>query len=222
MEDAANREVRSRGRRQFDAVHKWSATAAAAVALTFSIYNFFELNRSPVVDVTLPHILRITQGKDVWFYIQPTVSTRLNTQAVEVIEDASLQLYPIGSISRSKRPTFFWNSNVEWTYDFKSDLLNYKFASDPAPLIVSQEKPQQPTIGFESDDWKFQPGRYEGLLQLHRFKNRTPLVKKFCLEITKEAIDAFRSGDPRDWYLFRNDVTSSSSHKKSGCYSFLP
>ncbi|MFJ3304971.1 hypothetical protein ACIPSA_17955 [Streptomyces sp. NPDC086549] len=38
------------------------------------------MSTKPAVDVSLPHIVRIAQGKDTWLYFQPTLSTRVKTE----------------------------------------------------------------------------------------------------------------------------------------------
>ncbi|MFF4575869.1 hypothetical protein [Streptomyces sp. NPDC001410] len=220
MNDTGKRVSGSR-RKRFEAVHKWAATATAVLALAISLYNFTQLQRKPRIDVALPHLVRIEQGKFVILYIQPTLSTRFKTEKVEVISDVRLKLHPTGSITSSKRPDFYWRENSAWGYEPSSGGLTYRWAGDPAPFVVSQDKPQQPTIAFEADGWNFQPGRYEGSLQLHR-SGRNPLVKKFCLVISKEVIDKFRT-DQRSYQFFRNDVPRSIfPNKAPGCYEFFP
>ncbi|MFF8432130.1 hypothetical protein ACF07Y_44795 [Streptomyces sp. NPDC016566] len=148
-------------RTRFDNVHKWSATLAAVAALAFSVYNFTELQKKPRIDVTLPHLFRTgPRDNGIAFEIQPTVSTRFKTQDVEVIRDARLQLNPVGSISSTKKPIFYWRETGKYEYDPTSDHINYQWASDPAPFVVSQDQPQQPTLNFWADNWTFQSGQY--------------------------------------------------------------
>ncbi|WP_406732208.1 hypothetical protein [Streptomyces sp. NBC_01794] len=204
----------------FDAVHKWSATAAAVVALALSAYNFADLQQQPRVDVTLPHLLRIgLYGKDTHFYVQPTVSSRIKTQDVEVIRDARFQLTPTGSISSSKRPNFYWKEVGAWDFDPVAEFISYRWSADPAPFIVSQDKPQQPTFLFQANSWSFQPGRYEGSLQLRRSADRNPLTNNFCLIISEKAVKEIRAGaGDQSIYFFRNDLPKFASSKYSGCY----
>ncbi|MFE7934059.1 hypothetical protein ACFU6S_36140 [Streptomyces sp. NPDC057456] len=219
MNDTDEHPVDSR-RRRFDAVHKWAATAAAVVALAFSAYNFAEIQQKPKIDVTLPHLLRIGPvEKGTIFFIQPTVSTRLKTQDVEVIRDAQLQLTPVGPISSMKRPVFYWSDTGAWKYDFPSDSINYEWTGDPAPFIVAQDKPQQPTFSSRDDNWGFQSGRYDGSLRLGRSGNRDPLVRRFCLIMSKEAAGEIRGADQRKIFFFRNDLPKfHSSSSSPGCY----
>ncbi|MBJ6636863.1 hypothetical protein H4K36_00830 [Streptomyces sp. DHE7-1] len=206
-------------RSRFDAVHKWVATGAAVAALIISLYNLAELHKKPKIDVTLPHLIRIgPRDKGTLIYFQPTMATRFKTQDIEVIHDVLFQLTPTGSMSTEKRPKFYWSENATAKFDFASQQINYDWAGDPAPFIVSQDKPQQPTFMFLDDSWSFQPGRYEGSLQLSLTGNRK-LTKKFCLTMSKKAVDEIRNGDQRGLYFFRNDLPKfTSSRKYSGCY----
>ncbi|MFD5496071.1 hypothetical protein ACFWH4_25010 [Streptomyces sp. NPDC127091] len=219
MTDSGEGTATSR-RNRFDAVHKWSATAAAVVALALSAYNFADLQKKPKIDVTLPHLLRIgLDGKDTHFYIQPTVSSRIKAQDVEVIRDAHFQLTPTGSISSSKRPDFYWKEVGTWDFDPAAEFISYRWSADPAPFIVSQDNPQQPTILFQANGWSFQPGRYEGSLQLDRSADHHPLTKNFCLIISEKAAKEIRSGaGDRSIYFFRNDLPKFASSEYSGCY----
>ncbi|WP_371565778.1 hypothetical protein [Streptomyces canus] len=219
MTGSSEGEAASR-RNVLDAVHKWAATAAAVVALALSAYNFADLQEQPKVDVTLPHLFRIgLDGADAHFYVQPTVSSRIKTQDVDVIRDAHLQLTPSGSISSSKRPDFYWKEVGVWDFDPVKEFISYRWSADPAPFIVSQDKPQQPTFLFQAGRWGFQPGRYEGSLKLRRTAERSPLTKKFCLIMSERAVKEIRSGaHDRSIYFFRNDLPKFASRKYSGCY----
>jgi hypothetical protein len=222
MEDAARRPERFRRRRRFEAVHKWSATAAAVVALAFSVYNFAELQRKPNVELTLPHVLRLENaGTAAQLYVQPTVSTRFKSENVEVIRDAHLKLSPAGAISSSKRPVFYWRETVTWQYDPDTDTVNNHWSSDPTPFTVSQDKPQQPPFKFRADNWTYQAGRYEGSLQLLRSADHTPLTKKFCLIISeaaaKELKDAEKTNLTIKWFL-NNQPKFTASGNSPECY----
>ncbi|MCC0094154.1 hypothetical protein K7B10_04980 [Streptomyces flavotricini] len=206
MNGADERATQSR-RVRFDSAHKWAATLAAVVALALSIYNFAELQKKPRIDVALPHLLRAGPvGEGTAFQIQPTVSSRFKAQDVEVIRDARLRLTPVGSISSSAKPVFYWHETGTYVYDFASDLVNYNWTGDPAPFVVSQDKPQQPTLVFWADGWTFRPGRYEGSLRLTRSGNRSPLIEKFCLIVSKRAADEIRGAAERRIFFFRDDL----------------
>ncbi|EFL17622.1 hypothetical protein [Streptomyces sp. C] len=209
------------GRSGFDAVHKWAATIAAVAALAFSLYNFTELQRKPEIDLSLPHFMRIGMEDDnVQFFVQPTVSARIRTQDVEVIRDAHFDLTGTGALASSKRPVFYWRELGAWNFDAEASWLSYQWSADPAPFIVSQDKPQQPIFLFQADGWNFRAGRYEGKLRLTRTGSRSPLTKAFCIVLSERAAKEIRDGEPsRGIYFFRNDLPRFAASKdRSGCY----
>ncbi|MFI8280777.1 hypothetical protein ACIGBH_39000 [Streptomyces sp. NPDC085929] len=193
MEDSETRPLGSHRRQRFEVVHKWSATATAVVALAISIYNFAELHRQPDIEMTLPHLFRLEKlGNGVRFYVRPTVSTRFKSENVEVIAEAQLRLTP---------------------------AINH-WSGDPAPFIVSQDKPQQPSFEFRANDWMYQAGRYEGSLVLLRSGDRAPLTKRFCLIISAAAANELQNPQPPDQTIrfFRNDLPKFASSRDAGCY----
>ncbi|MGA5199483.1 hypothetical protein [Streptomyces exfoliatus] len=203
-------------------MHTWTVTATSLAALAVSLYTFALFQRKPRLDVTLPHILRIEQqGGNILFYIQPTLSVRVKTEEVGVIGDTRLRLLPPSSIPSLKAPKFYWSGDGAWAYNATSDTLAYRWAGDPGPFTVSQETPQHPTLLFQADNWSFQPGRYEGSLQLYRPGNSIAVTKEFCLDISRKAVDSFRSGkQSNQFYVFRNDLPDlPSSGESAGCYA---
>lgn len=58
-------------------------------------------------------------------------------------------------------PAFYWNELGSYSYNYDSNDLNYQRIADPAPLLVTQDKPQQPPMVFTAEQWAFGPGRYE-------------------------------------------------------------
>ncbi|MFI1537735.1 hypothetical protein [Streptomyces anandii] len=193
----------------------------SVLALGISLWNVFELRRSPSVDVSLPHLIRLEKvGHGVRLYVQPTVSTRFKSDKVEVIRDARLKLAPVGSISSTKTPTFYWRQSVQWSYDPSTDTVNNNWSSDPAPFIVSQDKPQQPSFEFRAQNWMYQAGQYDGALELHREGGNAPLIKKFCLIISKSAVNELQNPQPSNLTIrfFRNDLPQFASSPSPGCY----
>ncbi|MEU9305452.1 hypothetical protein [Streptomyces sp. NPDC048269] len=213
---------RSAHRGRFEVAHLWITTATGLVALGISLYNFATLQRVPEVDVQLPHLVRIeprAPGHTVHLFLQPTISTRIRTEDVEVITDAGLKLNPADAGVRV--PSFYWNESGDWVYDFEANQVNYRRVADPTPLVVSQDKPQQPTILFHANDWAFGKGRYEGSLILHRASSREPITKAFCIEVSDDALKAFSGAPERTFFELRNDVPELESKAAgSSCYHF--
>ncbi|MFG2297681.1 hypothetical protein [Streptomyces sp. NPDC048603] len=217
-----NRAVGSDGqqprRGRFEAVHLWVTTLTSVVALAISLYSFNALRRQPEVDVTLPHLVRFEPrgpGGEVHLFIQPTVSSRIRTEDVEIITDAALHLRP--SDQAVKPPRFFWDESGAWKYDHASNGLNYERLADPTPLVVGQHSPQQPTLLFNARGWSVKEGRYEGVLELHRATRRKPIERPFCLDISAQDVAIFAKAPERDFFELRNDAPEGRADH-TGCY----
>ncbi|MFJ3728183.1 hypothetical protein ACIPYQ_37230 [Streptomyces sp. NPDC090045] len=204
-------------RGRFEAVHLWASTAAGVVALGISLYNFSVLQRQPDIDVALPHLVRIeprAPGGNVHLFLQPTISSRVRTEDVEIVTDAELRLSPAGSAG--KAPQFYWDESGAWAYEHASNRLSYQRTSDPSPLVISQGSPQQPTILFNSHAWTIRPGRYDGVLVLHRASSPDAVEKRFCVTLSAEAVNTFTASAERTFFELRNDVPATPGP----CYTF--
>lgn len=208
------------GKKRHELATAWISAAVGIAALILSVYNWRALQREPNVDISLPHVVRLSHGK--WgadLFFQPTLSTRVKTERVEVITEVELRLRPIKAGIR--QPTFFWDETGYFSDGVTSNELIYHYREDPRPLLVSQSNPQQPTLLFRTGGWNFTEGRYEGTLVLLRASEQEPLTKKFCLVISKDAITSMRQySDYRD---FRNDVPNTTRKGSTqGCYVLGP
>ncbi|MET8027892.1 hypothetical protein [Streptomyces avermitilis] len=199
--------------RRFDAAHMWISSVAALVALSLSLYNFVLVQRQPDTDVALPHIVRIAQGDEVWFYLQPTLSTRVETAQTEVITQAELHLRAPGPGTR--QPVFYWDESGTFTYDRTDHTLSYAWIADPSPLLVSRDKPQQPLMLFKTTGWKFSSGRYRGRLILHRASGRKPLTEDFCMMLSDDDAKTLRTRGQYTFSSFRDDAPEA---RAKDCY----
>jgi hypothetical protein len=216
--DAAQPNGDGRSRKRFDLAHSWTSTVAGLVALALSVYNFIVLEQEPEVDVAFPHIVRVAQGGDTWVYLQPTLSARLDTEEVEVITEAKLDVRPDG---KGATASFFWDESGAFSYDASAKVLTYQRNADPGPLVVSQTMPQQPVMLFSAIGWNFTAGRYEGTLTLKRASRRTPLTRRFCLVVSKEAVSLFRKTGENTFQSFRNDLPArgaSTAESSKDCH----
>ncbi|MFC9816340.1 hypothetical protein ACFVJM_30255 [Streptomyces virginiae] len=205
------------------AVHTWLSSGAALIALGFSAYNFFEaLPDPPETEVLKPRMIRV--DRDDWknaysLFIQPSVSTRIETKAVEVITDAELLLTPVGQQAGTSRgsPHFFWHSAVEWSYNHEEESTWYEFSADPAPFTVTRDEPQIPSLRFMSLDWKLARGAWKGKLILHRASGQPPIGFPVCIQL--EDADVKILEKPKDgFYEFREDVPGKP---KDDCYRWF-
>ncbi|MFK0252633.1 hypothetical protein [Streptomyces sp. NPDC090445] len=209
-------------KRRYEQAQAWIGTLVGVVALGLSVYNLLALQREPTVDVALPHITRIAQGKDTWLYFQPTLSTRVKTERVEVITQIELELRPV--TGGAKQPAFFWDETGSFSYDAAAHDLTYQRVADPSPLLVSQSAPQQPLLLFNAVGWGFAEGRYEGSLVLHRASGLAPLRKHLCLMVSKDAVSIMRKAAQYQFHDFRDDVpgTQAQLGLPNSCYVLSP
>ncbi|MGV9992083.1 hypothetical protein [Streptomyces sp. NPDC003374] len=171
------------------------------------------------MDVTLPHIARVAQGKDTWLYLQPTLSTRLRTERVEIVTHVELRLRPVGGSVRA--PAFFWDETGSFSYDHTTHRLTYERVADPGPLVVAQGAPQQPLLLFNAVGWNLAAGRYDGTLTFRRASGQRPLRKRFCLVVSQGAAATIREAQQYTFHDFRNDVPGSDPGR-TGCYVLSP
>ncbi|MFJ4776956.1 hypothetical protein [Streptomyces sp. NPDC088762] len=209
-------------KKRYEVAQAWVSTLVGVVALGLSVYNLLALQREPAVDVSLPHITRIAQGKDAWLYFQPTLSSRVKTERVEVITHVGLELKPV--TPGAGQPAFFWDETGSFSYDAAAHALTYQRVADPSPLLVGQSEPQQPLLLFNAVGWRFAEGRYEGSLVFHRASGLEPLRKGICLVVSKDAVAIMRRGAQYEFHDFRDDVPGTASQKggTKGCYVLSP
>ncbi|MFA7767811.1 hypothetical protein ACGFNX_40780 [Streptomyces sp. NPDC048723] len=219
MTDANSDRPRPRRERRgrADAAHLWATTVAGVVALGISLYNLSVLHRQPDIDVALPHLVRIEPrgpGGNVHLFLQPTISSRVRTEDVEIVADAKLRLRSTDPAVRE--PKFYWDESGAWSYDHASNGLSYQRTADPSPMVIDQGNPQQPTILFNSHAWNIRPGRYDGVLVLQRASSPRPVEKPFCLMLSEEAVKTFTTSAERAFFELRNDVPA----RPGPCYTF--
>ncbi|MDX3072924.1 hypothetical protein [Streptomyces sp. MI02-7b] len=204
-------------RTRFEHAQGWVTALAGILALALSVSNFVELRRQPDVDVSLPHLVRIAQGKEVWLYLQPTVSSRVRAGQSAVITDVHLDVLPLGRGPGAARPDFFWDETGTLRYDPETHAADYVRTADPGPLLVTQERPQQPLMLFDAIGWNFHEGRYLGRLTLHRAGAEKPITESFCLVVSKRAATTLEEAGQYTYHEFRNDVPGAGTDR-NGCY----
>ncbi|MFE5519518.1 hypothetical protein ACFQ9Q_17600 [Streptomyces virginiae] len=213
--------VESHGRNRFDHLHLWATTVTGLVALGIAVFNLVTLQSSPDIDVAMPHVVRVSQGKSARLYVQPTITAKEQTQEVEVITNVLLALNP--PPEEKIVPHFFWDESGQWTV--VEGKLTYRQTSDPTPVLVPYEKPQQPTMRFNAEGWKFKKEKYQGLLSVRRSGGRPPIVKEICIVISRKNVADFEALGPGGSLLFRNDhqpMPADTPKDEIDCYKSLP
>jgi hypothetical protein len=156
--------------------------AVALLSLGVSLFTLFEARQAPTVVLTMPAVVRLSQGQDAaWLYLQPLfVNTSSNTR-VEVISDLSVTVQPDGGQPAS----FRLDELGTWEYDSATGYLNWAFVSDPAPLVVGPTAPQYPIgLFIAPPSWYWSAGRYELTVTATRAVGGAPLRGQVTLTLT--------------------------------------
>ncbi|MEU5152136.1 hypothetical protein AB0G42_33790 [Streptomyces yangpuensis] len=157
----------------------------------------------------------IETGDQTSVFIQPSVSTRFDTEDVEMVTHVRLRLRLQAG---GPEPEFYWQQNVRWWVN-RSHKANdktsiwYEFISDPAPFMVTKSDVKQPVMMFTTAGWDMRPGRFEGTLTVERASSTSPVERRFCLVLEQEDITTLRRDD--GWYEWRTDVPG---RRERGCY----
>ena len=189
----------------------WTATATGIAAFVLSVINFVQLQRDARIDLALPAMVRIAQGRDYSLvFMQPLLSTRQDTDGVDVAVTMKLSLRGPG-----RQPQFVWDETGEWKYDSATGGLAYAPARDPAPMIVDRDTPQSPVARFVATGWRFSPGRYEGILEVQRADGGR-VRRDFCLHLEPKDVVWLESHTGYDQY--RSDAPPAAATRHGECY----
>ncbi|MCX5278285.1 hypothetical protein [Streptomyces virginiae] len=205
-------------------LQSWTPIITSLAALGLSIYNFL-LIKPPKVEVSLPHVVRMGQKSNThaYFVVQPTFTAPTKTEDVEIITKVELKFEPRNPADHDEDSQFWWDELVTFEASPKE---NFRHAADPTPIVIAQDKPQQPFFSFVAERWNFKPIEYRGTMTLHRRSDKqNPIVKRFCLTISAKDIEEFRkkSNSEWPWYSFRDDDPSgkekaTGKDRRPDCY----
>lgn len=166
-------------------------TVAAYLALGLSLFNFYQANAEPQVDVYLPKLVRVfAQPKSsvnssfVGVVIQPTYALLRSTTKTAVIVDVSLELHPPNETVSA--PTYVaWLQNGDLK-DIGGPNAQLAYGSEPAPIVVNQSQPQAPYLTFAAYGMEaISPGRWTFTL-VSREANGVVLTSRSCIDISPE------------------------------------
>jgi hypothetical protein len=190
----------------------------AAAAFILSFYNLMEANRTPEMDITMPTYLRLTKYKTAsTLVIQPTFTVRKTSNLTGVVSTVRLEVEPQQNVS----PHFRWDDVIRYVDDNKgTHYLNWLYVADPAPLIVTPDRPRNDHLRFLSDE-----GLPVGTWTIHLIAERVgekPLEASFCVTLTVK--DVQRMKDNMGGYLnFRNNFRPDELVRAGAadCYRFV-
>jgi hypothetical protein len=200
----------------FERLQGWTTVVTAVAALVLSITTYRQLNHRPDIQMVMPKLIRIAQSDTyTWLYIQPSFTVQEKTDLTGVVSSVRVALRgPPGT----NRPRFYWWGVAAFSQN-NGQGLSYGYLADPAPLVVTQDKPQAQYLRFNSLVPVFTIGRWNGSLIVDR-QGQSPLSTSFCIDMSASALQQIQQAQGNTWYLFRNDPPdASASLTGSGCYS---
>lgn len=133
--------------------------AIAVLSFALSLYIWYDGNRPPEIELTLPDRVRVTQGHDsAWLYIQPRFFSTSANDRIDGIAGIDVTI----TLSGDDEPaTFEWDEQGTWTFNQAARSLTWQWVADPGPLVVSPAVSQQPVGLFMAPDgWYWQAGEY--------------------------------------------------------------
>lgn len=158
----------------------------ALVSLILSLYTLFEARQAPTVVLTMPAVVRLSQGPDAaWLYLQPLFVNTGSNNRVEVIADLKV----MAQHDDGEAVAFRLDELGTWEYDQETGFLNWAFASDPAPLVVGPTAPQYPIgLFIAPPGWHWQAGDYQLTVTASRAVGGTPLQGRVKLTLTEDHV----------------------------------
>ena len=81
--------------------------------------------------------------------------------------------------------------------------IHLKYVADPAPIVVTQDKPQLPVLTFAAYKTLLAAGKWKGALIAEQ-KAQPTLVGEFCLDLSPTDIEELSKGGS-NYVALRND-----------------
>jgi hypothetical protein len=203
---------------RYERIQAWTTVVTAltaVVALGFSLSNYMQLNRKPVIQMVMPKVIRIEQGT-AWtnLFVQPSFTVQEKTDVAGVISSVKVELQ---DSVHTRKPHFYWWGIAEFSPN-QNNAVAYKYGADPAPIIVTQDKPQQSHLRFSTVIPAFEAGKWQGSLIVER-QGRSALVAPFCIDITTDDIQIIKQANGAYYCTFRNDEPIEGAQTSDpGCY----
>ena len=167
----------------------WVPLAGATVSLILSAASIIVSTREPTVLLILPDVVRVAQGEDYGFaymYLQPAFVSTGQNDRVEVIRDITVFVEPAEG---GDRITFEWIEQLELVFN-DDRQLEYEYAGDAVPLLVSARQAQAPLGSFRGPDgWYFEAGTYEITVEAQRVVASSPLRESLEITLSEDDVE---------------------------------
>lgn len=208
----------SRGptRRGASKVHTWTTTIVAVIALALSAISLAQNMIPPGINITMPNQIRVAQGSGpdgkLKVYIQPSMVIARKSDRTVVVTSFTLSFHRVDGLQ--PEPYIYWNEFGQLTWVPENELFDYQRIGDPAPIVVTQDKPQNPLLTFLADHYLMAPGVWRGELTGVE-PNGDRIVQSFCVDMTPQAAEWLRLKNGAQFRSFRNDLARQDANT---CY----
>jgi hypothetical protein len=183
--------ARSSGFRLGDMMNKLSGGAAVAtslLSLAISVASYVNSTRAPETALVMPPNVRIASPlerddrHDV--ILQPTFIIPSGGERPEVITGLNLK---VTELATGETVDAAWVQLGRLDLNEAETAVDYVFAADPSPLLLTASSPQLPVTAFKTPfGWRFEEGRYRLTLTAQRSSTETPLEGTVEVEIAAE------------------------------------
>ncbi len=227
---ARSRKAPRRQFRRIEILTTILTAVTAVVALILSVITTVQLNRRADIFLTMPKIIRISQGipalgvtagtSQLSIWIQPTLMVYQKTDVASVVTSARLNVTPSpvtkSALSSSVLPYLYWLEVDKFVYNQNTGLADPVYDSDPSPIVVAQDKPQAMHLRFFAAQPFLTPGRWQAVLTVER-QGQSTLMRNFCIDISENNISRFSTSA---YITYRNDQAKQqqTSSSTTGCY----
>ena len=161
---------------------------ASFLSLILSVAAIFLSTQQPEVLLVLPDQIRIAQGRQsgsAFVYLQPAFVSTGKNERVEVILDMTLRV----ESSTGTQADLRWTEQLRLVGDSDSAGLNYEYAGDAVPLLVSARTASSPVCLFDAPDgFFFAAGTYRFTITADRVVAADGLQASFTVTIGPDHI----------------------------------
>jgi hypothetical protein len=186
-----------RSHRRLEIVTNWVTALTAVAALVLSVVTSTQVNAQPEVAVSIPSVLRLAyvQPSNAWIpiiWMQPAITINNQSQLSVVVDTTYLELQPESASDSDSIARFIWWETDQYDPEQMTWASDFRFASHPAPFVVSREEPKTPLLHLraaQSD--RLSAGISEGVFHV-RLADGRDVTGHFCLDLSETALSDLR------------------------------
>jgi hypothetical protein len=182
-------------------LYVWVPIVTSLASLGIALWSLVLSTSEPQLQLVMPQWVRIGQGGTqlTRVIIQPSfIST--GSDRVDLIQGMKLR---VEAIDGGDTRELTWLEVGEWDRSVQNAQPQYRYVSDPSPLLVTPSNPQLPIALFTTDPgWKFKAGTYRLTITAQRTVNAVPLVASTQVTLPPEMIKWFEDNNGQFYWGF--------------------